>query len=131
MLDAIQAQLIGRRTLGVMREALTNVADVEHFDPLDDEFGFVIVWNQDKTSAYATFIAYQVDSIGEDVEIDGDEVQVTGYIRFDGCSNLNFGDGGYLHWCGGLRTVEAHAALLRHLFEVAEQRMKASDGHGL
>lgn len=52
-----------------------------------------------------TYIEYELKgaSSSDDVTKNIDEAQtlITGYIKFDGCSHVNFGDNdGYIHICG-------------------------------
>ena len=126
-MEALKKLAMGRRTLAEFREAMAGFAEIEHYDPLGDGFGFAILWQNGLGPAYAVFAAYTVETIGDDIEIDGDDPHVLGNIRFDGCASLDFDHEVGSHWCGGLRFVESHCALMRHLFEVAEQRMKAAE----
>lgn len=95
--------------------------DTEHFDPLDQGFGFLIE-TEDATGYLASLFVREITA----TDLDGKPCETEAYlsctIKWDGCSHFNFGDGGYLHLCGG-EYFFLHCALMRRLFEKAFEVM--------
>lgn len=66
----------------------------------NNRFGYII---ELKIEEHTTnFKIYKIDAIGDDEneeELHYVELIVDGYLKWDGCSNLNFGKDGYIHFC--------------------------------
>lgn len=65
-------------------------------------------------------VLYSSDGCGADLEsTEGAEVYLEGYIKWDGCTEL---DMGRPHWCGPL-DWQKHIALLEHIWRTAFELM--------
>lgn len=108
------------------------------------EFGFVIRWSVTESWADFTVVAVEsiesqpngdrpiFDRIGGGQTFDPSEAQhyLKGYIKWDGCSELQFGSDDYpsLHFCGPTH-FRKHFALLKHLYLRASELMgRGKDG---
>lgn len=79
----------------------------------------------DGSCSYAYFDQAGVQHFTDDFALG--EQFVSGTIKWDGCSHLNFGvDNGYLHLCGG-RHVATLAALLVHMYRLAASEVPGFD----
>ena len=102
---------------------------IEDFDPLADGFGFTIRWRW-KNDSWMDFEVFEVSGLeGEggpklydqkDWQRSGDvvpsindaEPYCTGYIKWDGCAEIDFESH---HFCGS-RCFKKHIALMRWLY---------------
>jgi len=92
----------------------------EHFDPDHDGFGFFIEVKEGL--AHLDFIVREVVSVMETGEsIPDKERYIEGSIKWDGCANLLFAEGNYLHLCG-IFSAKSHSGLIDRLFEIASTR---------
>lgn len=73
------------------------------------EFGFDLTW--EPTEYYCNVSAYRADD---------SEVYLKGYVKWDGCTEL---DMGCPHWCGPDGYIR-HAELLKHIYHRAFELMK-------
>lgn len=74
------------------------------------DYGFRLEWSVH--SHYAEVTARLInDRDGDSVDVD-DEVYLTGYVKWDGCTEL---DQGCNHWCGPCHYTR-HFALLKHIY---------------
>lgn len=67
-----------------------------------DYIKYLIITEPDKYSSLE-FTVWQVNSWNEENKpcMEDNEIFIRGSIKWDGCSNINFGDAdGYLHLCG-------------------------------
>lgn len=76
----------------------------------------VAVFNDDGS------LLLDTDGRGHTASLDEAEVVVTGYIRWDGCSNFYFGEEGglMLHFCGVKQAIQV-GTLLERLYEMAAE----------
>lgn len=98
------------------------------------EFGFRLVWAV--ADHWVDVVAYEItyrDESGKPMFNRADwqslpdpvasheqaETYLTGFVKWDGCSELNQGQP---HWCGA-SGFKKHCALLRHIYERAFQLM--------
>ena len=81
-----------------------------------------------------SFEVYEVNSweCDEDNTPSDTELYLTGFIKWDGCSHINFGeleDGkpdGYIHLCGGIHW-RRHAEVMLKLWSMAPGKIKKFD----
>lgn len=77
-----------------------------------NRFGFFIQIEQEE---FATnFKIHQIQSSGENDK--GEDSLfllqvVSGYIKWDGCSNVNYGESGYIHFCESDDFITMHKAI--------------------
>lgn len=100
------------------------------------EFGFRVVWSY--LPHWADFKVYEIngryDGSGEAIfgkaswknssetvtDVAEAEPYMTGSVKWDGCSHLDFGRGGYLHFCG-MDCYAKHCALMKYLWEKSRE----------
>jgi hypothetical protein len=69
---------------------------------IGDFINFVVITSTDKDVSL-NFSVYEINSWHGDDDTplyDDMELYLTGQIKWDGCSNLYFGEGGHMHLCG-------------------------------
>ena len=103
---------------------------IEDFDPLSDGFGFTVRWRW-RNDSWMDFETFEVAGIegdeggtklydrkdwqksGDEVaSIDDAQVYCSGYIKWDGCAEIDFGSH---HFCGA-RCFKKHIALMKWLY---------------
>ena len=88
----------------------------------------------DESEYYFSFEIYEVQGWEEEVPGSGEftipfdlELYLAGSIKWDGCSNVWFGEeDGYLHLCGK-HCFDNHIKLLQELWEFASKRIEKFD----
>lgn len=93
------------------------------------EYGFIVEF-KDVHEANASFVVYQVVSTCMDGETDNTEFYLNGNIKWDSCSNFNFGDDDVMmHFCG-VEAFEKHIRLLEFLYKKSFELMGRSCEEG-
>jgi hypothetical protein len=72
------------------------------------------------------FKVFEVTSRNLDDSPYGMEEYLTGSVKWDGCSNFNFGDEGYIHLCGKSGII-THNFIVSKVFELAESTITNFD----
>lgn len=72
------------------------------------------------------FVVYEVVSWDMDGKPGDIEKYMSGYIKWDGCSHVDFGEGGYIHLCGKV-CWERHAQIVLRLYDYAVARIPRYD----
>ncbi len=90
---------------------------------------FLIEFEKDESDfEYSiTFSVYEAISWnGINQVVEETELYLKGFIKWDGCSHLYFGDKGYIHLCGKV-DFENHKKVLDAVWEVASKKIKNWD----
>lgn len=73
------------------------LSEMQHL--LDDDNLYLVYFPEQDFQSAADFVIYEVQEWDDDTPIKA-EIYLSGRIKWDGCSNLEFGDGGAIHLCG-------------------------------
>jgi hypothetical protein len=99
---------------------------------LEDERDLFLLHLTERGDHYISFDVYEVVSWDEDW-VPGDiEPYLSGMIKWDGCSHINFGEiedgarNGYMHLCGVHAWVN-HCLLMRELWDYAKANIRRWD----
>lgn len=119
-----------------------NTKTRNHFDA--DGFGWTVrlTWDSDTWINFEVFRVVGVDGDGtrqvyehKDWKCSGDETEdiddahpyVHGTLKWDGCSHVNFGRGGYIHGCNADFDFAEPSEALRLAFTFAREQMSHTD----
>lgn len=58
-----------------------------------------LIMHDDGVGPALKFETFESGSNEMTTDVEKADILIKGYIRFDGCSNNNFGEGGYIHAC--------------------------------
>jgi len=91
---------------------------------------FLIEFEDGDFEASATFNVFEVSSWNaENNEVLDTEHYLKGYIKWDGCSHIWFGDeDGYLHLCGKT-CFEKHIQVINAIWDVCSKKIKRWDNN--
>ena len=84
---------------------------------------FIIHHNEDPVH-FLQFEIYEVESWDHDDNPYETELYCSGYIKWDGCANINFSD--CIHLCGK-ESFDLHIEMMTRLFEYASENIKKFD----
>ena len=90
-------------------------------DPPKMEFTVLEISGEDEKGKY--YEIKNADS-SDDTTYNRDNAQplITGFIKWDGCSHINFGNEGYIHLCGGSDWIMLMEAT-RRIWQIALKRL--------
>lgn len=71
-----------------------------HIQNDERRFGFIVEMNIEEHATNFRILKINTEGEGENnQDYYGVELVLDGILKWDGCSNLNFGDNGYIHFC--------------------------------
>ena len=97
---------------------------------IEDDYVWFTVDIEELEEYYAKFICYSVTSWNDDKTIFEKEKYLSGMIKWDGCSHINFGyegySNGYIHLCGK-HSWEQHIKVMKNLYQYISSQIKGFD----
>lgn len=84
---------------------------------------FLIKFEEQNFEGSASFDVYEVTSWKENNEVCDTELYLDGFIKWDGCSEISFGNGLPIHFCGK-KHFERHKMVLDAIWDICSKKIK-------